>query len=193
MKSIQLYVRSLERFGTSPYIYPMYGLGGLPEGFSRLCAIHGGTFMLQCPVEEVWCGLRFPHLCWLFEVGITHVLLFFGSIFDLTHPEGGRGGALGVHQHPPFISLGTNFDAQSLVWEFVLTRCFSMTRAWRGESRPPSMVCLRSVSKNASRIRKIHPAQRGGVCVAVRRVFFYYARFVCTSGCSRNNRLIYTE
>lgn len=53
VKSIQLYVRSLERYGKSPYIYPMYGLGGLPEGFSRLCAIHGGTFMLQCPVEEV--------------------------------------------------------------------------------------------------------------------------------------------
>lgn len=53
VKSIQLYVRSLERYGKSPYIYPMYGLGGLPEGFSRLCAIHGGTFMLQCPVEEI--------------------------------------------------------------------------------------------------------------------------------------------
>eukprot|EP00752_Nemacystus_decipiens_P006824 g6126.t1 len=53
VKSIQLYVHSLERYGKSPYIYPMYGLGGLPEGFSRLCAIHGGTFMLQCPVEEV--------------------------------------------------------------------------------------------------------------------------------------------
>lgn len=46
-------MRSLERYGKSPYIYPVYGLGGLPEGFSRLCAIHGGTFMLQCPVEEV--------------------------------------------------------------------------------------------------------------------------------------------
>lgn len=44
---IQLYVYSLERYGKSPYIYPIYGLGGLPEGFSRLCAIHGGTFMLN--------------------------------------------------------------------------------------------------------------------------------------------------
>ncbi len=44
---------SIKRYGKSPYIYPMYGLGGLPEGFSRLCAIHGGTFMLQCPVEEI--------------------------------------------------------------------------------------------------------------------------------------------
>jgi Rab GDP dissociation inhibitor len=50
---IQLYVYSLERYGKTPYIYPIYGLGGLPEGFSRLCAIHGGTFMLNKGVDEV--------------------------------------------------------------------------------------------------------------------------------------------
>ncbi len=37
----------------SPYIYPLYGLGGMPEGFSRLCAIHGGTFMLNKGVDEI--------------------------------------------------------------------------------------------------------------------------------------------
>jgi len=52
-ESIQLYVYSLERYGKSPYIYPIYGLGGLPEGFSRLCAIHGGTFMLNKGIDEV--------------------------------------------------------------------------------------------------------------------------------------------
>jgi RAB protein geranylgeranyltransferase component A len=31
----------------------MYGLGGLPESFSRLCAIHGGTFMLNKGIDEV--------------------------------------------------------------------------------------------------------------------------------------------
>lgn len=51
--AIKLYVYSLERYGKSPYIYPIYGLGGLPEGFSRLCAIHGGTFMLNKAVDEV--------------------------------------------------------------------------------------------------------------------------------------------
>jgi Rab GDP dissociation inhibitor len=51
--AIQLYVYSLERYGKSPYIYPLYGLGGLPEGFSRLCAIHGGTFMLNKAVDQV--------------------------------------------------------------------------------------------------------------------------------------------
>eukprot|EP00629_Pelagomonadales_sp_RCC1024_P003071 CAMPEP_0119263292 /NCGR_PEP_ID=MMETSP1329-20130426/2740_1 /TAXON_ID=114041 /ORGANISM="Genus nov. species nov., Strain RCC1024" /LENGTH=478 /DNA_ID=CAMNT_0007262993 /DNA_START=155 /DNA_END=1588 /DNA_ORIENTATION=- len=55
-KAIILYCYSLDRYGKSPYIYPMYGLGGLPEGFSRLCAIHGGTFMLNRGIDEVLFG-----------------------------------------------------------------------------------------------------------------------------------------
>ena len=31
VKNLQTYMYSLERYGKSPYIYPMYGLGGLPE------------------------------------------------------------------------------------------------------------------------------------------------------------------
>ncbi len=53
VEAIQLYAYSLERYGKSPYIYPIYGLGGLPEGFSRLCAINGGTFMLNRAVDEI--------------------------------------------------------------------------------------------------------------------------------------------
>lgn len=52
-EAIQLYAFSLERYGKSPYIYPLYGLGSLPEGFSRLCAIHGGTFMLNKGIDEI--------------------------------------------------------------------------------------------------------------------------------------------
>lgn len=51
--AIKLYADSLERYGKSPYIYPLYGLGTMPEGFSRLCAIHGGTFMLNKPIDEI--------------------------------------------------------------------------------------------------------------------------------------------
>jgi len=47
----KLYVESLLRFGGSPFIYPIYGLGGLPEGFSRLAAIHNGTYMLHKNVD----------------------------------------------------------------------------------------------------------------------------------------------
>lgn len=51
VRAIKLYAYSIERYGKSPYLYPLYGLGGLPEGFSRLCAIHGGTFMLNRSVD----------------------------------------------------------------------------------------------------------------------------------------------
>ena len=53
VKELQTYCYSLARYGASPYIYPVYGLGGLPEGFSRLCAIHGGTFMLNRDIDEI--------------------------------------------------------------------------------------------------------------------------------------------
>lgn len=53
LKKIQLYVDSLGKYGDSPFLYPIYGLGGLPESFSRLCAIHGGTYMLNTPVNEI--------------------------------------------------------------------------------------------------------------------------------------------
>lgn len=53
VNAIKLYAMSLERYGQSPYIYPEYGLGGLPEGFSRLSAIHGGVYMLRTDVSEV--------------------------------------------------------------------------------------------------------------------------------------------
>ncbi|PKU68885.1 hypothetical protein MA16_Dca010629 [Dendrobium catenatum] len=55
VKRMKLYADSLARFqGGSPYIYPQYGLGELPQGFARLSAVYGGTYMLnkpECKVE----------------------------------------------------------------------------------------------------------------------------------------------
>jgi len=48
-----LYLDSFGKYGNSPFLYPVYGLGGLPESFSRLCAIHGGTYMLNTPVDKI--------------------------------------------------------------------------------------------------------------------------------------------
>jgi Rab GDP dissociation inhibitor len=49
MERMKMYVDSMARFGKSPYIYPLYGLGELPQGFARLSAIYGGTYMLSKP------------------------------------------------------------------------------------------------------------------------------------------------
>jgi len=53
IRRIRLYMASMIRFGKSPYVYPMYGLGELPQGFARLSAIYGGTYMLDKPVDEI--------------------------------------------------------------------------------------------------------------------------------------------
>lgn len=48
---MQLYFESMLRYGSSPYIYPLYGLGELPQAFARLSAVYGGTYMLRKPFE----------------------------------------------------------------------------------------------------------------------------------------------
>lgn len=52
---IKLYYDSMMRYEglTSPYIYPLYGLGELPQAFARLSAVHGGTYMLDKPDVKV--------------------------------------------------------------------------------------------------------------------------------------------
>lgn len=52
LERIRLYGNSVARYGKSPYIYPLYGLGELPQGFARLSAIYGGTYMLNTHVDE---------------------------------------------------------------------------------------------------------------------------------------------
>jgi len=47
---IMLYFDSLSHYGKSPYLYPIYGLGDLPQAFARLSAVYGGTYMLNKPV-----------------------------------------------------------------------------------------------------------------------------------------------
>jgi len=51
IQKIRLYNDSLAHYGKSPYLYPLYGLGDLPQAFARLSAIYGGTYMLNKPVD----------------------------------------------------------------------------------------------------------------------------------------------
>lgn len=53
LNKIKLYMKSIGRFGDSPFIYPVWGLSGLAEGFSRLCALYGGTYMLNRDADEI--------------------------------------------------------------------------------------------------------------------------------------------
>ncbi|KAG2389223.1 hypothetical protein C9374_014623 [Naegleria lovaniensis] len=53
IERMRLYEESLNMYGKSPYVYPMYGLGELPQVFARLCAVYGGTYMLDKRVDRI--------------------------------------------------------------------------------------------------------------------------------------------
>ncbi|MEW5298184.1 MAG: hypothetical protein WDW36_001335 [Sanguina aurantia] len=55
VNKMKLYHESLFRYEglKSPYLYPRYGLGELPQAFARLSAVYGGTYMLNKPDVEV--------------------------------------------------------------------------------------------------------------------------------------------
>ena len=53
LKTIQTYLDSAGKYGDTPFIYPIYGLSGLPEGFSRLCAINRGITILGKNTDEI--------------------------------------------------------------------------------------------------------------------------------------------
>ena len=61
----KLYSESLARYGKSPYLYPLYGLGELPQGFARsamltvyFCVFCIAIFCLQCFDAVVWAARR---------------------------------------------------------------------------------------------------------------------------------------
>lgn len=53
VQKVRLYMDSIGLYGNSPFLYPVYGIGGIAEGFSRLSAIFGGTYMLSKNIDEI--------------------------------------------------------------------------------------------------------------------------------------------
>ena len=47
---------SVGLYGDSPFIYPIYGLSGIPESFSRKSAVYGGIYMLNVDVKKIEIG-----------------------------------------------------------------------------------------------------------------------------------------
>ncbi|XP_076123879.1 rab GDP dissociation inhibitor alpha [Alosa pseudoharengus] len=54
IRRIRLYTDSLTRCDQSPFLYPVYGLGELPQGFARLSTGHGGTYKLNRQVDDIF-------------------------------------------------------------------------------------------------------------------------------------------
>ena len=47
------FLESLGRYGNTPFLWPMYGSGELPQCFCRLCAVFGGVYHLKRSIEAI--------------------------------------------------------------------------------------------------------------------------------------------
>lgn len=50
---IRTYLTSIGRYGNTPFLFPMYGCGEIPQCFCRLAAVFGGIYCLGHAVTEV--------------------------------------------------------------------------------------------------------------------------------------------
>ncbi|XP_062513686.1 rab proteins geranylgeranyltransferase component A 1-like isoform X2 [Corticium candelabrum] len=53
LKACQRYLQSLGRYGNTPFLWTLYGVGELPQAFCRLCAVFGGLYVLNRKIEKV--------------------------------------------------------------------------------------------------------------------------------------------
>lgn len=51
VKNVSNFLSSLGRFGNTPFLFPMYGAGEIPQCFCRLCAVFGGIYCLNSPTS----------------------------------------------------------------------------------------------------------------------------------------------
>lgn len=52
-KNIKNFMVATQRFGNSPFLFPMYGCGEFPQSFCRLSAVFGGVYCLNTQVKDI--------------------------------------------------------------------------------------------------------------------------------------------
>lgn len=52
-EKIRTYLTSIGRYGNTPFLFPMYGCGEIPQCFCRLCAVFGGIYCLGRSITDV--------------------------------------------------------------------------------------------------------------------------------------------
>ncbi|XP_036333314.1 rab proteins geranylgeranyltransferase component A [Rhagoletis pomonella] len=53
MARTQQFLNSLGRYGNTPFLFPMYGCGEIPQCFCRLCAVFGGIYCLKRRIDDI--------------------------------------------------------------------------------------------------------------------------------------------
>jgi RAB protein geranylgeranyltransferase component A len=74
MRNVCSHIGALGRFGNSAFIASLYGSGELAQAFCRLCAVHGGLYMLRTGVDSFLSSKENPHHCGLVKLTDGHIV-----------------------------------------------------------------------------------------------------------------------
>ncbi|XP_072315784.1 rab proteins geranylgeranyltransferase component A 1 [Eucyclogobius newberryi] len=53
LASTRHFLRCLGRYGNTPFLFPVYGLGEIPQCFCRMCAVFGGVYCLRHSAQSL--------------------------------------------------------------------------------------------------------------------------------------------
>ncbi|NXI54013.1 RAE2 geranylgeranyltransferase, partial [Chloroceryle aenea] len=51
LQATKKFLQCLGRYGNTPFLFPLYGQGEIPQCFCRMCAVFGGIYCLRHPVQ----------------------------------------------------------------------------------------------------------------------------------------------
>lgn len=51
LKATKIFLQCLGRFGNTPFLFPVYGQGEIPQCFCRMCAVFGGIYCLRHKIQ----------------------------------------------------------------------------------------------------------------------------------------------
>ncbi|XP_069723641.1 rab proteins geranylgeranyltransferase component A 1 [Phaenicophaeus curvirostris] len=51
LQATKKFLQCLGRYGNTPFLFPLYGQGEIPQCFCRMCAVFGGVYCLRHPVQ----------------------------------------------------------------------------------------------------------------------------------------------
>lgn len=54
VRNVVKFLTSIGHYGNTPFLFPMYGAGEIPQCFCRLCAVFAGIYCLASPIKSLY-------------------------------------------------------------------------------------------------------------------------------------------
>lgn len=122
VKRTKQFLQSLGRYGNTPFLFPMYGCGEIPQCFCRLCAVFGGVYCLKRSIDDI-------HI----EQNEFRSISCAGQTIKANQLVLGNGGRIGCSGAKKIFSSKSIGDVESTIYD---DKCGQLARAIYIVSKP---------------------------------------------------------